>query len=211
MAQMVKNLPAMQETRVRSLGWEDLLEKGKATHSSVLGWEIPWTEERGGLQFVGPQSWTGLSDSTRTFPLWKRRSWQCIGRRSPKPRSVLWQQMSLDSMPAPVWTWDLGYFSGADFLMCKKRLSRVLVRLEPARFLCPWNSPGRNTGVGCLSLLQGIFPIQGWNSGLLHCRRIIYCLSHQGSSRSPIVCINYIHACVPQNMNYARFFPLKYG
>jgi len=46
----VKNLPAMQETRVQSLGWEDPLEKGMATHSSILAWEIPWTEELGGLQ-----------------------------------------------------------------------------------------------------------------------------------------------------------------
>ena len=42
-AQMVKNLPAVQETRVRSLGWEETLEKGKATHSSILAWKIPWT------------------------------------------------------------------------------------------------------------------------------------------------------------------------
>jgi len=44
---MVKNLPAMQETWVGSLGWEDLLEKGMATHSSILAWRIPWTEEPG--------------------------------------------------------------------------------------------------------------------------------------------------------------------
>ena len=43
MAQLVKNLPAMQETLIRSLGWEDPLEKGKATHSSILAWRIPWT------------------------------------------------------------------------------------------------------------------------------------------------------------------------
>ena len=47
---MVKNPPAMQETRVPSLGWEDALEKGMATHSSILVWRIPWTEEPGGLQ-----------------------------------------------------------------------------------------------------------------------------------------------------------------
>ena len=55
MAQIVKNLPAMQETQVQSLGWEDPLEKGKATHSSNLAWEIPRTEETGGLQFLGSQ------------------------------------------------------------------------------------------------------------------------------------------------------------
>ena len=47
---MVKNLPAMQETQVPSLGWKDPLEKGMATHSSILAWRVPWTEEPGGLQ-----------------------------------------------------------------------------------------------------------------------------------------------------------------
>ena len=51
--QMVKNLPAMQETWVWSLGWEDPLEKGMATHSSILAWRISWTEEPGGLQSMG--------------------------------------------------------------------------------------------------------------------------------------------------------------
>ena len=50
---MVKNLPAMQETWVQSLGQEVSLEKGMATHSSILAWEIPWTEEPGGLQSMG--------------------------------------------------------------------------------------------------------------------------------------------------------------
>ena len=52
MAQIVKNLPAMQETQVQSLGWEDPLEKGMAIHSSILAWRIPWTEEPGKLQSV---------------------------------------------------------------------------------------------------------------------------------------------------------------
>ena len=54
-AQMVKHLPAMRETRVRSLGWEDPLEKEMATHSSILAWRIPWTKEPGGLQSTGSQ------------------------------------------------------------------------------------------------------------------------------------------------------------
>ena len=49
MAQMVKNLPAMQETRIQFLGWEDPLEEGMATHSNILAWRILWTEEPGGL------------------------------------------------------------------------------------------------------------------------------------------------------------------
>ena len=55
MAQTVKNLPATWETWVQSLGWEDSLEKGMATHSSILAWRIPWTEEPGGLQFMKSQ------------------------------------------------------------------------------------------------------------------------------------------------------------
>ena len=54
-AQLVKNLPAMQETWVQPLGWEDPLEKEMAMHSSILAWRIPWTEEPGGLQSVGSQ------------------------------------------------------------------------------------------------------------------------------------------------------------
>ena len=54
-AKVVKNLPAMWETQVRSLGWEDPMKKGMATHSSILAWEIPWTEEPGGLQSMGSQ------------------------------------------------------------------------------------------------------------------------------------------------------------
>ena len=54
-AQIVKNLPAMQETRVQSLGGEDLLEKGIATHFSILAWRIPWTEEPGRLQSMRSQ------------------------------------------------------------------------------------------------------------------------------------------------------------
>ena len=59
-AQMVKNLLAMQETPVQSLGQEAPLEEGMTTHSSILAWRIPWTEEPGGLQSMGSQSQTLL-------------------------------------------------------------------------------------------------------------------------------------------------------
>ena len=55
MAQSAKSLPAMQESQVQSLGQEDSLEKEIATHSSILAWKIPWTEEPGGLQSMGSQ------------------------------------------------------------------------------------------------------------------------------------------------------------
>ena len=79
-AQAVKNLPAIQENQVQSLGQEDPLEKDMATHSSFLAWRIPRTEEPGGLQFMGSQSWTRLSTATRVHIY----MYVCI----PKPRDV---------------------------------------------------------------------------------------------------------------------------
>ena len=62
-AQLVKNLPVIQETWVQSLGWKDTLEKGTATDSSILAWRIPWTEKTGRLQFMGvAKSQTQLTD-----------------------------------------------------------------------------------------------------------------------------------------------------
>ena len=58
---VVKNLPATQEMQVQSLGWQDALKEEIATHSSILAWRIPWTEEPGGLQSMGYKSWTRLS------------------------------------------------------------------------------------------------------------------------------------------------------
>ena len=72
-AQMVKNLPAMQEAWVRSLDWEDPLEEGMATHSSILTWRIPWTEEPGGLQSMGLQrigyDWVTKHTHAYSWPL----------------------------------------------------------------------------------------------------------------------------------------------
>ena len=74
-AQMVKRLPKMRKTQVQSLGQEDLLEKEMATHSSILAWKIPWTEEPGGLQSMGSQrvrhDWA-TSLSHFTFMHWRR-------------------------------------------------------------------------------------------------------------------------------------------
>ena len=70
MAQTVKNLLVMWEMPVQSLCCEDPLEEGMATHSSILAWRIPWTEEPGRLQFIGPQkSWTQLKDLACTHKI----------------------------------------------------------------------------------------------------------------------------------------------
>ena len=62
-----KNLPAVQETWVQSLGWEDPLEKGMTTHSSILAWRIPWTEEHAGLLSMGSQSRTWLTKHKHVY------------------------------------------------------------------------------------------------------------------------------------------------
>ena len=72
---MVKNLPSMQETRVQSLDQEDSLEKEMATHSSIVGWEIPWTEEPGRLQSMGSQRMR--KDYTQTHVLITALSLTC--------------------------------------------------------------------------------------------------------------------------------------
>ena len=64
---------------------------------------------------------------------------------------------------------------------------------SPTKLLCPWNSPGDKTGVGCHSLLQGIFLIQGLNSGILYCGQILYPLSHQRSPKLFLLLSHQIH------------------
>ena len=73
------------------------------------------------------------------------------------------------------------------YLLCRVQLFATLWTVAH-RLLCPWNSPGKNTGVSSHSLLQRIFLTQGLNPGLLHCRQIVYCLSHQGSPVSILTC-----------------------
>ena len=79
----------------------------------------------------------------------------------------------------------LPLFSSRSFIVSglSESCSVVSSSLQPHGLYSSWNSPGQNTGVGSRSLLQGIFPTQGLNPGLLHCRRILYQLSQQGSPR----------------------------
>ena len=91
-----------------------------------------------------------------------------------------------------------------------KSLSHVRLFATPwtiaYQVLCPWDFPGKNTGVGCHFLLQGIFPTQGLNPGLLHCRQTLYHLSHQGSPYAGNCCLFRVerpHSC-PQHSRQAR-------
>ena len=81
-----------------------------------------------------------------------------------------------------------------------KSLSRVRLFATPSMIQSPWSSPGRNTGVGSLSLLQGIFPTQGWNPGLPHCRWILYQLSHKGSPRI----LEWVAYCFSRGSSWPR-------
>ena len=74
--------------------------------------------------------------------------------------------------------------------------------LQPQELYSPWNSPGQNTGVGSLSLLQGIFPTQGLNGGLPHCRQILHQQSHQGKPRilEWVACSFSSRCCRPRNL-----------
>ena len=73
--------------------------------------------------------------------------------------------------------------------------------LQLTRFLCLWDSPGKNTGVGCHVLLQGIFPIQGSNSSLLHYRQILYHLSHQGSLMETVSDFNFLRSKITADVD----------
>ena len=79
--------------------------------------------------------------------------------------------------------------------------------LQPTRLLYPRNSPGKNTGVGCHSLLQGIFPTQGSNLGLLHCRQFIYHLSHQGRMYTRMNLMQYLWCFLgPHSQRYQQSY-----
>ena len=140
----------MQETWVQSLGQEDPLQKGKATHSSILAWRIPWTICPWGHK---------ESDATERLSL-----------------SYIYKSESA---------------SGLD-----KDNSLRPHGLQSASLLCPWDFPGKNTGVGSHSLLQGIFPTQGLNPGLPHCRQILYQLNHKGSPHIYIYIYMYMYIYV---------------
>ena len=149
MVKRVKNLPAMGETWVQSLGWEDPLEKGMATHSSILAWRIPWTEELGGLQSMGSQrvghfqnvkdlllkqshcygsgeakTRKGEKDDRHTSSsclLFEK--WRCIGqntRQLPLNEKILWKLKCLTILPA----WNL-------FLDIYKMMTSSTITCQP--------------------------------------------------------------------------------
>ena len=134
------------------------------THSSILAWRIPWTEESDGLWFTGSQSQTLLKlFSTHTY----------------------WHSVQFSSV-AQSWP------ALCDPMDCSLQGSSV-----------SGDSPGKNTGVSYHALFQGILPTQVSNSGLLHCRQILYCLRHQGSPGQGFLFLNEYTVCT-QNCTVCR-------
>ena len=144
---VVKNPSAMQETQVQSLDWENSLEKEMATHSSVLAWEIPWTEELGGLQLMGMQKrWTDwTTEEQRKWHLATQSHIQRFPEES-LPRGTL-----LSASCAY-------FFQSTKFLLAPEKLGSG-VEVPPLRtlFVCFWP---------CL-MACGICPNQGLNLGSL--------------------------------------------
>ena len=122
---------------------------------------------------------------------WDFTSWftesQLLAVSSHGSKGALWNLLALITFmglhPHDLITFD--WALGFNLRIWKKSESeRCSVISDSHRLYSPWNSPGQNTGVGSLSRFQGIFPIQGLNLGLLHCRQILYQLSHKGSPKT---------------------------
>ena len=143
--QRLKRLPAVWETQIRSLGGEDPLEKEMATHSSILAWRIPWREEPGRLQSMGSQR---VGHNWATF---LSLSWPS----NPTTGHTHWGNQNWKRHVYPnVYCCCCCYVTS---VMSNSVRSR---RRQTTRLPRPWNSPGKNTGVGSHSLLQDIFPTQ---------------------------------------------------
>ena len=170
---VVKNLPTIQEMKVPSLDQEDLLEEGVITHSGILAWRIPWTQEPGRLQSVGLQRVGAEPASTHA-------GFQDIETAS---CSVLSTVTENTTCQLGCWLWSRALSLALWNHLASENHLVVSDCLQCHGLYSPWNSPGQNTGVGSLSVLQGIVPTQGLNTGLPNCRWTLYQLSHQENLR----------------------------
>ena len=147
-----------------------------------------------------PPAHRGVGEEARPseeeITCWRLGWLRCFSPVAPPSLSLLWFPRTCGSKnPLPLLTHLVymvtpGQGDSYPYCACMLGLSVVSDSLQPhglwtVRLLCPWNSPGKNTGVGCCSLRQGIFLTQGLNLGLLNFRWILYCLSHQGSPLTP--------------------------
>ena len=151
--------------QARILEWVALLfSRG----SSQPGIEPRWPELQADplLPEPGGSPYNPLGRCISIVPPWKSKV-----SLSPMLPEDCWGSLAINSD---------GYTSIGNSKLRKVKVTQCLI-LRPHGLYSPWNSPGQNTRLGNLSLLQGIFPTQGLNPGLLHCRQILYQLSHKGS------------------------------
>ena len=157
-----------------------------ATHSSVLAWRIPGTGDPGGLLSLG---WHRVGHDWRYLAAAAARK----GKLRLSVLKLYWAGMILLGQDRIIATQDISSFWHSLLTDLKVDLGESEIGshsvvsdsvrphgLESTRLLCPWNSPGKNTGVGHHALLQRIFLIQGLNSGLPHWGQILYHLSYPG-------------------------------
>ena len=166
-----------------------------ATHSSVLAWRIPGTRKPGAAIYGVAQSRTQLkrlsssSSSSRRmnsllliaciFHLFIHREPVSLSHGVLGCTTTLNNISKKSSVQIKVEFGDTAYKVKSESVSCLVLSDSLrLHELQPARLLCPWNSPGNNTGVGRHYLLQGTFPTQEMNPSLLFCRQILYNLSH---------------------------------
>ena len=148
---MVNNLPAIWETRVWSLGREDPLEKGMVTHSSILAWNIPQTEEPDGLQSMGSQG-VGCNWSLNTFTFHSSDGLYLSTELGAINNYFGTTGENKDCIGKDGQRVNIYHFSRS--VMSNSLQPRGLL---PARLLCPWNSPGKKTRGGYHFLLQSIY------------------------------------------------------
>ena len=163
------------------MGQEDPLEEGMASYSSILAWRIPWSEKPGGLQSIGSEriwhSWNNWAcrHKSLVYGILKKvfRTYVKSRNRTIDRNINLW----LLGLKGGRISWKVGTDIHA-LPCCAESLSHVRLCTAPwtaaPRLLCPWDSPGKSTGVGCHARLQGIFLTQRSNPGLPHCRWILY-------------------------------------
>ena len=151
---------------------------GNPLHFSILVWRILWTEEPGRLQSMGSQR-AGHDWACMRLCLHHAQPWTWFSDRK---KQVLagWRTLGRPSQSSHAWT-NKFIKHYVQLVIASESRSLLSDWLQPQGLYSPWDSPGQNTGVGSLTLFQGIFPTQGSNLGLRHCRWILYQLSHQGS------------------------------
>ena len=152
-----------------------------ATHSSSRAWRIPWAEEPGGLPSMGSYRVGHDRSDLASAAAAAAINTECIvcNCSSPDASSKQYHSISFDENQSLI------FISISVFLQPHGP--------QPTGLLCPWDSPGTDTGVNFHALLQGIFSIQRSKPGILHCRRILHHLSHHEALNIDVcICISFL-------------------